>query len=680
MLILNKFFNNSMARLGCAALLAIMVLAIQGPILSGVTAQAPTPSPTAAPAAPPAVTPAAQGLFGELVAKDDASITILSKRGPGQATIKLAVNKDTQIRLPGADAPGTLADVPVGSRVAILARGPETALTVVKIMPVPAEPRLEHRLVTVVEIKGKAIVGQDDRGQKVEVELELGPGKTLDSLIGQLITVVGAPGQIPDSFRARATVRLEEVAQQMEDRVQKLEVEIKVETNGALKAQKQQVLEQLKLILDDSLQKHLDRLSEAIASLTDDNQKSVLRDIQIEIRKKAEDARNQRGRSSLRPNELELRHHGKVEMTGKMEDKNAITIKSDTGGTVTLKVADNPSIRRGRGRGSMEDIMGGLAVTVKIDDRTGLVREIEIEDRNEVKGTIQSFDRASGQLVVKQAGGMTQTFKITPGTSLDVQGRGDAISALVPGAPVEVKFNSATMEATMVEVKTKEKTRASIKDINLAERTITLVSTGGAETRIKLDDATRIDVRGLLSGAQALKPGQEIEVEFEPATGKALRIKAIEDRSGPSGRSGPSRGRGGFGDLGEGELRGAIQSMDQAAGKVTVGFADGASLTLKLSQKSLINTQRGPLQPGAIVEVKFDPATMEIIRVEVNPDAARGREAEARGREAEGEGTRGREAEARGREAEGEAPRGANSGGGGSSGGGGGGGRGGGGR
>ncbi|MBI4289795.1 MAG: hypothetical protein HY671_15380 [Chloroflexi bacterium] len=106
------------------------------------------------------------------------------------------------------------------------------------------------------------------------------------------------------------------------------------------------------------------------------------------------------------------------------------------------------------------------------------------------------------------------------------------------------------------------------------------------------------------------------------------------------------------------ELTGAIESL-------------AANQIMALGQKVTTNAQTqvgGALLAGAIVKIEgsFQPDGSILAReVFVLPHILeiRGREAELRGRAAEGE-IRGREPEARGREAEGEAPRGADSGGG----------------
>ncbi|GEM_PF-6142629 len=555
--------NNVIRKLGALAMVAILLLTVPGIGVYPAMAQAQDDS--------------VKGIFGEVVAKDDNSLTIKSKDGEKETTVKLKVDNSTQIRLPGADNPGSIADVTVGSRVAVLAKGNDPAMTALKVMPIAAEPRREHRTMTVIDAKGNIIVAMDDKGQQVEVEVQLQPGIQPGNMKGNIVTFVGTPGDKPNSFKAQLMVSCDDVVRELGAQVQKLETEAKAELDNGVKLQRQQALEQARIIMEDNMQRHLDRISEVIALVPDDNAKSALRNVLNDTLRRHEDERSKVGRSSVHENELELRHQGAVDDIGKIDDKNAITIKSQGGGKVTLKLDDNPQIRKGKGQGSLSDIAKGASVTVKVDDRTGLVKEVRIENEAEIKGTVQNFDKTTGSLTVALPDGSTQTVKVAAGAVLDVQGQADPLSGLKPGAMVEVKSNTETMEANRVEVKTRDQAKGAIKDINAAAGTATIVTPAGVEIKIKLDDTTRVSVKGLLMGAQALQPGREVEIEFEPGSGKAIRVT---DRSGRSGSDrGPSfaevsrKSGGRF----ESEVAGTVKNVELATAPATAATSSSGS-------------------------------------------------------------------------------------------------------
>jgi Cu/Ag efflux protein CusF len=542
-----------------------------------------------------------QGVFGSVTTKSANSFTVRTNQG---STKELAVTGDTQFRAPGK-AEASFFSLAVGSRVAILAEGEGGSPRALKVMLFPGEPQREHRVLTVIDASGKTVVAEDAQGNRIEVELER---EASADIKGQLVTFIGARSEQSNRFKSNVEVKIGQVVKRLEAQAKKVEAETRGEANAQIKAKKEKELAELNARLEANMQRHLDLFAEIIARAPMQAQPSLKTNLQLTLsgyRAALQTLGDSKANVETR---LHLRTlHGSVEAIN--AQSNEIMVKSRGDATVRLKLIGDTKILIGEKTGNLSNIAVGDQVKVQYNSETSVAAEFRLQTEAEAHGTIQSVDTAQSQLVIALVNGATLTLKLTPNTNIEVSHKKAAAADLKANALVEVEYNIKTMEAREVEASTKAEVRGTVKAIDSASGTVTIHTEDGKEVKVKVANATRVDIHGMLFGVLGITPGMAIKAEFDLTTGEAVELKA---RTG-----GPGEGR----VRAEGKVHGTVARNDSANGKLTVNLDGGGTLTVRATADTRIefNGQRvalANLQTEARAKIGYNTETLIASEIE----------------------------------------------------------------
>ncbi|MBI2846786.1 MAG: hypothetical protein HYX82_02785 [Chloroflexi bacterium] len=553
---------------------------------------------------------AKHGLFGTVTAKGESSFTVQTSQG---STVELAVTGDTKFRVPG-EAEATFDSIKIGSRIAAQTEGEANQQTALKVMLVPGEPQREHRVLTVIEISGKTVIAEDAQGNRIEVELEHEPSADVK---GQLVTFIGTKSRQSDRFKANVEVKIEQVVKRLETHAKEKEAEIKVEVDARAKAHKErEQLADLKARLEANMQRHLDLFAEVIAKAPEQAKASLTAALEMTL-KGHKMALEALGESSANAEaKLGLRTAtGTVESVDASANQIIIISRGDT--ELTLKTDADTKVLIGENAGALADISAGAQVKVRFNSDTMVATEIMVKSEAEVKATIQSVDAAKGELILKLDSGATLTLKLTPTTEIKVNDKKVAATDLKANLRVEVEYNLTTLEALEVEAKTMAEVKGVVKSVDAASGTVTITTESGAEVSVKVTDATRVILRGLLMGVLGISAGMEVEAKYDLSTGIASELKAKAEGEKKEAEEKEAREK----------ATGAIVSINMTSGEVTINLDMGGTLTLKTDASTRIDMDGArlslvDLEEGTRVRVEFNSETKMASRIQVRGESS----------------------------------------------------------
>ncbi len=480
------------------------------------------------------------GVFGTVVARGDSELTVKTDQGE---EVDLAISADTSFRVPG-EAEADLSDVPEGGRVAILAQGEADARTALKVMVVPGKPQREHRVLTVVDISGNTVVAQDSDGNQIEVELD---HEVSQDIRGQLVTFIGLASQKSNRFKANAEVKIAQVVERLELHARKLATRAEAEASAEARAKLEGNLAQLKARLEASMRKHMDVFAEVIARAPEQSKASLKGALELTLQgyQKALDAlAGAEGHGEAR---LKLRSvHGTVEAVD--AGAGELSIKTDRGDTLALKVDSETDIRLNGEEATLADIAAGATASVRYDSETMVAAEVHARTRAEARasGTIASVDSASGQVTVELSSGRAIGLLVEDVTEIEVNGREATLAELEAGASVKVTYDASTGVALEIEARAEAeadedtedaRVRGTVKSVNLVSGQIVIEAEDGTEITLNItsDTETAIDGQTATLAALAASIGARVEAEYSTGTSNALSIEVTGNASSSLG-------------------------------------------------------------------------------------------------------------------------------------------------
>ena len=556
------------------------------------------------------------GLFGTVTAKAENSITIQTNQN---ATVSLAVNSDTQFNASGKGK-ASQSDVAVGSRVAVLAQGDAGSQVALKVMTVPDKPKEEHRALLVVDVQGNVVTAEDARGNRIEVELD---HELSAEVKGQLVTFIGEKSEQSNRFKSHSEVKIETVVKRLEGHISKVEAEVKVEANARAKADKEKDLAELRARLESNMQAHLDLMAEVIAKAPAQAKPSLEAALEASL-KGYKAALEVMGEGKAR---AEARLHVR-KMSGTVEavdlQARKLTIKSRGDANVTVQVAADAKILIGESIGTLADIAVGDQVVVAGDLKSLVASEIRVATEAKAEGIIKAVDAAQGQLVVTLDSGATLTLALASSTRIEVNGKPAAAADLKANAEVEVEYNLKTLQAIEVEASTTAKASGTVKAVDAAAGTVTIVTEEGRELTLKIGGNTRVHIRGQLFGILGISRGMEVKAEFDLVTGQASELAAkAEGRDDDRAKD-------------EAKVTGTISAVDAASGDVTIALDTGGTVTIKATSKTEIEVNGeeaslADLAVGTRVKAEYDVETKVASEIEARAAAKVQAEAEVHG-------------------------------------------------
>jgi hypothetical protein len=277
-----------------------------------------------------------------------------------------------------------------------------------------------------------------------------------------------------------------------------------------------------------------------------------------------------------------------------LADPPRVSIKLATGKTVTLSTTAETRIRVNEATAALSDLEVGDSVKVRYDPAALVALSIDTFDerpgRSFVSGVVQGVvtkirpgvvmpgHTQEGNLAVLTPGGATVVLIITDNTVIERNGLRMNIAAVRRGDQVRPisRHSTATREVQLLALVAPE--------LEGTIRGKVVAPSGRRYVTITTDSLNLITVQvEEESEFLALNPGQKVRGRsFDPASGTA-----------PGLVSSPARAL---------RTKGAITSLDQAKGIVTVRTAGRQSIELLVPQKPGIITLNG--KPGSVGDLK----------------------------------------------------------------------------
>ncbi len=152
------------------------------------------------------------------------------------------------------------------------------------------------------------------------------------------------------------------------------------------------------------------------------------------------------------------------------------------------------------------------------------------------------------------------------------------------------------------------KVEGKIAAVDTAAQTVTITpKRGGPDVVVNVNASTKIKRNDRSAALADLLVGDKVEAKYNPSTMIASKIEA-KSQGGQPGKS---------------EIKGTIASVDTAASTITITPSKGgADITFKVDASTIIKKGKkivtlDALTAGDRVEVKYNPATMLAIKIEV---------------------------------------------------------------
>jgi len=299
-----------------------------------------------------------------------------------------------------------------------------------------------------------------------------------------------------------------------------------------------------------------------------------------------------------------------------------VTITPKDGGPdVTLTVDANTVIMRGEQVITLADLVVGEAVKALYDPVTLLAVKIKVEEVHTccVEGTIKAIDIAASTVTITTEGddddddgvdvqhhhdedGQELVLIVDSSTVITRAGQPITLADLKVGDRVEAEYYPTTLLAVKIEVKVcYTEIKGTISAVDTAAGTVTVTpKDGGADMVFTVNSSTVFRREDQPITLADLKVGDQVEVEYDPATMVAAEIE-VELAC----------------------VEGTISVIDLATGAVTIVPDEcGTEVTVKVDSNTVIERDHQPitladLKVGDRVDVEYDPVSMIAVKIEV---------------------------------------------------------------
>ncbi len=218
----------------------------------------------------------------------------------------------------------------------------------------------------------------------------------------------------------------------------------------------------------------------------------------------------------------------------------------------------------------------------------------------EAEGVIQSVDTEKNQITIQLEDGSTLVLNLNSEARVWVNDTEASLADLQPNMRVRVEYDLRSMNVLEVKAEAEARVEGTVKDVNTAQGTITIVGEDGQEVTLTVTEDTRVHIRGLLFGLLGVNAGMGVEARYNPSTGHVLEIRAKAQ----------GRSEDGLEEKGSG----TVTSVDQASGQVIIQLDNGAILNLTADSGTHIQVNGraatlADLQTGSTVRVEYNPET-----------------------------------------------------------------------
>ena len=287
-----------------------------------------------------------------------------------------------------------------------------------------------------------------------------------------------------------------------------------------------------------------------------------------------------------------------------------VTLATDSGADVVLKVDADARLHVD---GGLSDLVGlnsrvGSRIEVGYNATGGTIGQLrsQAEAKATVSGMLKAVDAVAGTVVVTTKAGADVTLNLSPESKVLVDGSLAELDALESrvGSEVTAEYSQRTRIIAALQAQGHSEQPAtitgSIKAVNPAQGTLTIVTPGGTEVVLDLAVAKSIMVDGspLTLADLSARVGAQVTAQYNPRTRTATQVSAQS----------------------KGEIKGAasgtLKSVDTAAETITVTTESGAEIVLNLTTNTQLwlNGSSATLDTlavstGAPVRVEYDAPT-----------------------------------------------------------------------
>ncbi|MBI4299067.1 MAG: hypothetical protein HY666_04825 [Chloroflexi bacterium] len=537
-----------------------------------------------------------QGIFGVVSAIGKDSITLQSAK----ESVELKIDPNTKATIPGI-ATATVPEIPLGSRVAMLAEQRSDGLFALKITVVPAKPDDQHITLTVVEVSGNTVIAENSEGEQVIVEADF---QLPSELKGQLVTFLG---QQPESnrFKAKAAMKLQNVIARLDGHIKEKKKDAEGEKEPKAKNEKQKGVETLKQRLENLMKEQMNRFEEIIARAPESAKPSLEQASQrvktgFQTALQALDKTPQDAQDVLERRKIQ----GTIESIDSASGKVVVHSKGDA--LITLSITPETEITIQDQKGAVGSLQVGDRVEVRFDPSSKVASKVEVHLTGEADGRIQSIDLAANKMTVGLPGQATITVSVTSSTKTRIGSQSVSLNAFQPGMKVEIEYNLRTLQAISISSKQEAEFELTIDKVDAETKTITGHTKTGETVTFKVTDNTNIEVEGASSSIFGLQPGTRLEVEINTATGEAIKIEVQDEKR-----------------MREVKTTGTVLKVDVHASSLTVKLPNGSTVTVTITKATQIELDDletatlADIPSGDHVKVTYDQDTMSASEIEV---------------------------------------------------------------
>ena len=292
-----------------------------------------------------------------------------------------------------------------------------------------------------------------------------------------------------------------------------------------------------------------------------------------------------------------------------------VTVESDGGRSVTIRVTDRTGIRLGDDSvGSLDDLLLGARVGIKFDPENRVALNIFAEQAEPVKAEGVVVEVTDEGVTVEMEGGRTVNLVIGARTHIQLEGGSGTVADLQPGLGVGVKFDPQTRIASVIlvldveERRVKEPEPVGIEGVVVAvtDQGVAVETEEGRTVRLVIGNRTRIEVEGRPGTLADLGVGAKVAAKFNPQTRMVFNMVILD------------QGRARVVELEVVKIEGIL--VDGSDRGVTVETPEGRRVTLVISERTHIDVGDRPgtmddLHFGAKVVVKFDRDTRTVLTI-----------------------------------------------------------------
>ena len=542
---------------------------------------------------------AAAGLVKEVDAEEGVLVLVVEERGD----LKLRVTAETTVEVNGE--PATLGDLRRGDYAKV--RFDLRSRTAVAIA---ASTRAEAKgLIKAVDGSSATLVLDVGHGDELrltatsttEVTINRQPASVEELRAGMTAQVVyDSRSLVAHRVAARAVVEVEGTLQSVDPATGEIVVETEEGATLTLKVTRHTRLEVNGLV---GMLAHLGPGAEVEATF-DARTHEVL---ELEVRLRQE--------QPLPPDILRAAVGGTI--AGVNADRRAVTIRTEEGREVTLRVVVDTQVRVGDREGSFEELRVGARAKALYNTETHVALGISTEGpsssasgsvRADVRGRLVKVDAESRTLAIQTESGATLELRLTPVTRVEVEGRLGTLADLRQGVPVTAVFERETRillllrihlgDQVTIQPVSPEVRRLSgtVAEVGLL-RGVFVVQGRTERVVLRVTDTTRIRVNGVAATLRALRAGMVVEVEAT-AEGVALRVEAqgeVDTVAPPETKT----------------FHGTLEKLDAVSGAILIRRVEGleefrVSTTTRISVNGAVATL-AHLRVGMEVEVVVGP-------------------------------------------------------------------------